>query len=205
MKRILMAMLFVFISITSAYALELEVKTTRMIYDNDDLKADPGFEVRLKHKDVFLYGSTNPVYMFAQWVDMNSVGVGFQHRLYEGLYIYFKGGYDMPDYDATGFGAEGIWFYQCQYLAPTYAPHKPFKHYTTEIDDSMTGEVGIDYKKQLWKDLYVGMSAGWKVAKLDVATFGVDEGGIPGTTGWQVIRNWDFGGYCVGFSVEWKF
>ena len=110
----------------------------------------------------------------------------------------------MPSYNPGGFPWEPVFFYQCQYLAPTYAGRK-FHHYIVEIDPSFSGELGIDYKHRIYKGLSLGFYGGWKVAKHMVSAYGLEKNGVPGQTGWQVIESWDFGGYKVGLVVGWEF
>lgn len=192
-----------------ADALEIQARASQMLYNNSELKANPGeeletLELRLIHKDFFAYGSVDPLRMWGQDIEMYSFGVGYQQPIVGDFILYLKVGYDIPQYDSGGFPWEPVWFYQCQYLAPTYGPAR-FHHYTAEIDSAFTGELGIDYKHRIYKNLSLGFSGAWRVAKHMVSAYGLEEDGIAGKTGWQVIENWDFGGYRLGVLVEWSF
>lgn len=200
--------LFVIIT-TPAQALEVQARAGQFIPNHPDLKANPGeefetLELRLLHKDFFAYVSVDPLRMWGQEIEMRSVGFGYQQPVVGDFSLYLKVGYDIPHYDHNGFLWEPIWFYQCQYLTPTYKPIQ-FHHYTAEIDPSFTGELGIDYKHNIYQGLSMGFYGGWKVARHMVSAYGLEENGIPGKTGWQVIEAWDFGGYKVGFLIEWAF
>lgn len=204
MKKLLYVLIVLLFFIGSASA-DVQVLTKRMIYSDSDLKAGQGLELRAGLSNWFIYGSNQPFQMFGQWSDMRSIGAGASYDLGHGFYVFGKVGYDMPDYDANGFGWEGVWFYQNQYLSPTYRKGCPFHHYQVEIDDAFTGEIGLEYKHKIYKALYLGLSGSYKVARHEVSTFGLEPDGIPGVTGWQVIEDRDFGGYNVGFMVGYDF
>lgn len=209
MKTALLAIVILVVLSADTQAFELQARTYQTILNHSELRSNTGaqienFEVRAIHKGLFGYGSVDSFGMFGQEIEMYSFGLGYQQPIVEGVHVYLKVGYDMPNYDSGGFCWEPIWFYQVQYLSPPYG-NRIFHHYTAEIDPSFTGELGIDYKRNIYNGLSLGLFGAWKVAKHLVSAYGLEPDGIPGKTGWQVVESWDFGGYKVGVLAEWEF
>jgi len=209
MKTIIIAISLVMASAMPVAAIEIQLRTSQMIYNNAELKANPGeelenLELRVIHNDFFAYGSIDPFRMWGQDVKMYSIGFGYQHALIGNFSMYLKVGYDIPRYDPNGFAWEPVWFYQCQHLAPTYQPER-FDHYVATIDNAFTGELGLDYKQRFTDHVSLGLFGAWKIARHEVSAYGLEPDGNPGETGWQVIEGWDFGGYRVGVIMELGF
>lgn len=223
MKRLIFTMLILLVAIavgisaliliatTPAHGFEVQARVSQRLYENTHLKGDPGtelgdtLELRLIYKNAFAYVGKDPFRLFGQGCEMYSLGVGYQHPFWNVFRVFFKIGYDMPSYDPNGFIWEPVWFYQCQYLAPTYAGIK-FHHYMVEIEPSFTGELGLDCQKHIWKGLSLGFFGAYKFARHEVATYGLEIDGVPGRTGWQVIDpSFNFGGYRIGVLAEWRF
>lgn len=203
MRKLLFMILILFLC-GPASAATVMVKTSQMIYNNSQLKPGQALELRLGYDNYFIYGSNSPLEMWGQWIDMRSFGAGAVIDLWQGFSGFLKVGYDMPDYSKDNFGWEGVYFYQCQSLAPTYFPQR-FQHYTAEIKDAFTGEVGLSYDYLLTKHIAAGLSASYKYAKHTLNTYGLNKDGVPGQTGWQTNDQFDFGGYNVGFQVRYVF
>jgi len=102
MKRLLLVCIMVFGLVGNVYGFEAQVSAGYMSYNDDELRAGPTIEVRLKQKSLFAYGSTESLLMYGKWFDIMSVGVGLSREVKKGISVYIKGGYYMPQYDKNG-------------------------------------------------------------------------------------------------------
>ena len=110
----------------------------------------------------------------------------------------------MPQYDETAFGWEALYHRQIQYWGPLFG-NQMFQNYNVNFDSDLGGEIGFDFKRNIWKSLFLGISGGYRFLRINEFICGWNDGGAPGVTGWVMEQNRDFGGYKVSGLVEWKF
>jgi len=180
----------------------VEVRPTTIIYKDSEIKGGTGAEVRAGMDNIYLYGSHNPLQIYGAWMDIKGVGIGGKFKLAEGFNAWLQVGYYDPS-SRSDWPWEGIYFRQCQYLAPTYAPAS-FDNYRVDFSPNYGAEAGLDFTKQIYGGLSLGISAGYRILKLDEMNYGWDNGGSPGITGWQMGEQRDFGGYIVSGIIKYE-
>ena len=185
--------------VSNVGAWELEGRVGKMLYDDAEIRAGESIEVRVKHEDAFVFIENDKLLMYGGWFDVTSVGVGFTKDLF-----YFKVGYYMPRYDEDGFGEEGLYYRQIKYWSPPLAPSM-FQHYNVNYKANFGGEVGVDFKREVFDNLFVGINGAYRYLRLNEFICGWNDGGAPGVTGWILEQNRDFGGWKVGVTIEWRF
>ncbi len=207
MKRLItiyILILLIFLVSVNSWALEIEGRTGQMLYNDPEIRAGNSIELRIKHKEFFVFGERDNLLKYGRYFNVDSVGIGFEHKLSNGFKFYLMAGYYMPQYDKNSFSREGLGYAQNRYWVPTH--HTTwFQYYNVEFDSNIGGEVGFDFNRRIWKSLYLGISAGYRYLKINEFICGWNDGGSPGITGWILEQNRDFGGYKVMGLFEWKF
>ena len=204
MIKRLIIILFVLCVAVPSHAWEVEGRVSRMLYDNPEIRAGNSIELRVKNKGVFLFGERDNLLMYGSYFNIDSLGVGFEHEVFDGLKLYAKAGVYIPQYDEDGFFWEALYYRQIKYWVPPLKDHK-FDNYNVNFDSEVGGEIGLDFKKRVWEDLHLGITAGYRYLRINEYICGWNDGGAAGVTGWILEQNVDFGGWNVGATVEWRF
>ena len=142
--------------------------------------------------------------MYGKYFNIDSVGVGFEQKIYKNIKFFLKIGRYMPQYDEQGFSDEGVYYRQIKYWVPPLAMGGMSPNYGVTLDDVWGGEIGLDFKLQVYKKLFAGVGLAYRYVKIPEFTYGWRE--YPGDMqGWFLTQTRDFGGYKVMGSIQWAF
>ena len=203
-KVVIFLMILIAISHGNVNALELEGRIGQMLYGDSEIRAGNSIELRIKHKNVFAFIERDNLLMYGNYFDIDSIGIGFESKINKDFKFYLKAGYYMPQYDENGFWWEGLYYRQIKYWSPPLTPTL-FDSYNVNFDSDFGGEIGLDFKRQIWKSLHLGIGTGYRYLRINEYVCGWNDGGAPGVTGWILEQNRDFGGYKVSGLIEWRF
>lgn len=206
MKRLILIVALLAIAVPAHSGWTVSASTHRMIYNNGGayqaIKALQGFEIQAEKDQIFIYGSIDPLVIIGTTVDMYSAGFGYKYQLSRNIKAYLKVGYDFAE--QGNYGWEAVYYYQAEILRGIHTPVR-WDNYDAEIDGGFSGEVGVECSKEIIENLFIGLTAGYRVANHTVSTWGWNNGTIKGAAGWVTEEQADFGGYKVGFIASYMF
>ena len=204
MKKSLALLMFFVLVPSVAFAFGLEPRFGYWVYGDSEVRAGRTLELRVKAKSAFLSIQRDEVRKYGADFDIDSVGVGLEYNIKEHLKFWVKAAYYMPNYNPNGFGWEGLHYAQVKYWVPPLR-YKIFDNYNLTYDNDFGGEIGIDAKARLSKNIDIGITGAWRYLRINEYICGWNNGGAAGVTGWILEQNRDFGGYFIGGLVTVSF
>ena len=86
----------IFVSYQIVYSWEIEGRAGQLLYNDSEIRAGNSVEIRIKHKGLFIFGERDSLLMYGNYFDIDSIGLGFDQKITNGLSGYLKIGYYMP-------------------------------------------------------------------------------------------------------------
>lgn len=209
-----MRTLIIFLLISTAcYALELEPRITYQMYQDSGLSADKSFEVRLKHKGLFLYAShdnTDNRFCGQEAGKLNIFGIGGgMEARFDNVNLWLCIGYYSPQSDLeykTVSKKDQFWGnYEAlsRELNRRLGDTKVWDCYTYQIDPAVGGVIGVDITKR-YKNIDIGLTASYKHLKFNECIIGRYD--PPHPTNWaEHFMERDYSSYNFGGLINVKF
>lgn len=204
MKK-LVAIIFLLLAMGApANAWEVEPRVNHIVYNNNmDDQSNSRFQSALElriYKDWFFVnvGQEKLIYHGMPY-DINSAGVGARVEILKGLTGTINLAYYMPQ----GNGAmpyESGWYWMNRQWAWAHG-FQTFDRYELEISPNYGVVIGLDYKKNIWKNVAISIGAAYRWLTLDEeysAYWGSSLSYLYGRQG-------DFGGMIGSISISVAF
>ena len=192
------------VTVNLGNAVELEVKSGRVIYDAENLDVSFLYEVRAKHKNLFLFGqqeSTMNRFGGQECADItvSGFGVGVEKIIDSNFKAFLKVGYYTPETELRPPHIEAIYYGFWEALGT----HMHWDRYEYQLEPNVGAEVGVEYIYPVTNGLSVGISGSYRFLKLEQALYGrSDDFDFPY---WEVYKHKNFNASIVMFSVSYKF
>ena len=204
--------LVVLLIATNCFGFEIEPRISCQAYNDSGLSRGKNYELRLKHKGVFLFGSYDNLHnrFFGQEagsLDIFGCGAGIEKKISKGISLWISCGYYDPKNGMEGKTISEDMVHKANYealvreLISRLGDEYTWEAYTYEINPNFGGAVGIDFRKKLTRELLIGMFASYRYLRFNEAIYGRSSK----KEGWaEHFMERDYSSYNVGLMFEYK-
>jgi len=196
LKRLLIFIILLFA--VNVHAFDVEYRTGKAFYKSGDIKAGTTHELRLGHNEIFLFGSTEDLQMYGQWIDVLGFGAGIRKDI-EPFSFWLKAGYYDPKIEES-LSWEAGYYHQNKVWGYIHKPTR-WSRYTWELDSSIGAEIGTDFDYEILKNVILGLSLSYRYLHLYERT----NGWSGDTLAWITEEDKDFGGFRTAIFINYNF
>ncbi|MFA6290202.1 MAG: hypothetical protein WC637_00395 [Victivallales bacterium] len=206
--KVMLVIVLMMLSTINAWSFDVDVRAKQVIYSDSQTEPAQGLEVRAGGT-LFIWGSTeNPLLRLGSQPGANvillGVGIGLKQSVGD-FNFYIKGGYYFPKTGLVATYSEGVYILMTQQI-PTYpipsVGDPEFPHWQYDIHDAIGGEIGVEYRKQVYKAISIYMDASYRYLQLR-EYYSVSKPDF--TTYLEMQDNRNFSAFTIGggISIEW--
>ena len=208
MKTKLFLLIFVlFASTVYAADWQIESRLNYFTYSNPLIRAELSEEVRLHRDWLFLsFGEENfmlyPANLSPMSMTFESIGVGATCDLFDGLRASAMIAYYQPKGDGEMLWEDGYHFMNSKW-AWAYGVQS-WSRYELLMDSAVGVTIGLDYKKNLWQMIDVGIGISFRYLKINEEYNSYQANGQPA---YVYVQQGDYNAVigAVMFSVSYPF
>lgn len=197
----------IYIGTGHAFDLEYRINNSSVVGPNtagQTYKQYLEHELRLSHKNLFLWGSIEQYEIYGNQNDLPAFGAGVKYD-YKPFSFWIKAGYYMPEHDQM-INWEPGWIFQSDYYSSNpNIPPTVWDNYAVTQNAAFGGEFGVDLKKELFKNLEVGFSVSYRVLTITEYMSGWPADGVRGASGYENQFNRDLSCPRIGFMITYHF